>query len=174
MHSIYQPGFSFKRAGINILGNSRILRTNFRNTVQLQEMAKKYRSTLSNFDSENSPEAFRPGPPPELFTGKDKTDLTELLLDRIDLFVRRLEYDPENICVLIPMNNDIGSMRENLRERGYDSENSKSGSFDTETKEKMTRNLIYVSITGAMDHLNVFCKEDTSSEPIIDFMRVFE
>jgi hypothetical protein len=210
--SIYQPSFSFKRAGVNIVGNSRILRTNFRNTLQLQETAEQYRATLPKFDAENSPEAFRPGPPPELFTGADKTELTGLLLDRIDLFVRRLEYDPENICVLVPMNSDIAYMQENIRERGYDAESIKEGSFDftsrgrirlstmhsckgldfpvvllflhrppycggpfdTDTRDKMTRNLIYVSITRAMDHLNVFCKEDTSSQPIGDLTGLFE
>ena len=39
--------------------------------------------------------------------------------------------------------------------------------YDDETRHKMTRNLIYVAMTRAMDHLNVFTL-DKKNKPTID------
>jgi len=210
--SIYQPGFTFRRAGIDIQGRTRILKTNFRNTVQLQEVAEKYRATMPGWDAENQPQAFRAGPPPELYTASTAKDLLDLLLKRFDVFLRYLEYDPENLAVLVPTNDDIGVVREALKAKGIMAADIKDanfdftqagvvrlstmhsskgldfpvvflylpkmpyfgGAYDSDAAERMTRNLIYVSITRAMDHLNVFCSDNTTNRAIADLMDCFK
>ena len=161
---------------------------------------------MPGWDPENQPEAFRLGPPPELYSGQDKKDLLDLLLARFDVFVKHLGYDPENICVLVPLNEDIPAVKEALEAKGYPAADVKAqdfefssrgvvrlstmhsskgldfpvvllflhrlpytgGAWDEEALERMGRNLLYVSITRAMDHLNVFYSEKTTNKAILD------
>jgi superfamily I DNA/RNA helicase len=209
--SIYQPAFTFRRAGIDIQGRTRILKTNFRNTVQLQEVAERFRTTMPSKDDESQPEAFRLGPPPELYTGADRRELQELLLKRLSIFLKHLNYDPENIGILVPLNDDIEPIAEALDAAGYKAADIKStdfdfaqrgvvrlstmhsskgldfpvvllflhrlpaiiGAYDEEAIDRMSRNLIYVSITRAMDHLNVFCPRSSPSRAITDLVEIF-
>ena len=210
--AIYQAGFTFRRAGIDIQGRSRILRTNFRNTLQLQQLAEGYRATMPGFDAENQPEAFRMGPPPELYTAATKDELQDLLLRRVSIFLDHLGYDPENIAILVPFQKEIETLAEALEAAGYPAVNIKDRDFEfsrpgalrlstmhsskgldfpvvllylyrppypgsvysDETAERISRNLIYVSLTRAMDHLNVFCLAGTGSRSIGDLIAAFE
>jgi hypothetical protein len=209
--SIYQPGFSFKRADLDIAGRTRILRTNFRNTVQLHEVAERYRCLSSGRDDENKPEAYREGPKPELFAAADEEEMLSLLARRITFFLNVLGYAPENLCIIVPRDEDIetvgsrlsaeGLCLSDIRGGGYDFSSSGSvrlttmhsakgldfpvvllylpqfhvvsSSLDPATSERMARNLIYVAITRAMDHLNVFIKEGTTNPPVVDLASCF-
>ena len=44
--SLYRSGFGFRRAGIDISGRTRNLKTNYRNTVQIHELAERYRALI--------------------------------------------------------------------------------------------------------------------------------
>ncbi len=209
--SIYQPGFTYSRAGIDIQGRTRILRTNFRNTTELQRIAERYRSTMPGWDPENQPEAFRLGPPPEHYSAKERRDLLDLLLARFDVFVKHLSYDPENICIVAPLNEDLVEIKQLLEAKGYPAADVKAmdfdfssrgvvrlstmhsskgldfpvvllflhrlpytgGVWDEESLDKMGRNLVYVAITRAMDHLNVFTSERTTNKAILDLVEAF-
>ncbi|HUX40527.1 MAG TPA: UvrD-helicase domain-containing protein [Rectinemataceae bacterium] len=209
--SIYQPGFSFKQAGIDIVGRSRILRSNFRNTFAIHELAEAYRKTIPGQDSENEPTAVRPGPAPELFQAKDRSELADLLVARVKFFIETLNYDPENICIIYPSKDDAELIKKRLeaediaavgiRDKGFSFENegqvrmttflSAKGldfpvvlpflyrqpwfgpGYDEASVDRMTRNLIYVGATRAMDHLNVFALEHPSSKAIADFVAAF-
>jgi len=209
--SIYQPGFSFKRAGINISGRTRILRMNFRNTVQVHDVAERYRRCGPGVDDENQPEAFRDGPEPELFEGADTADMLGLLVDRIALFLDVLGYAPENLCVIVPGDDDMGTVKSHLssqglelsdiRDKGFDFASVGSvrittmhsakgldfpvvllflrhffmpkGSLDAAASQRLERNLIYVAMTRAMDHLNVFIRKDADSPAITDLAACF-
>ena len=204
--SIYQAGFTFRRAGIDVGGLSKILRTNFRNTVQLHQAAERFRAACPGMDGENQPEAFRDGPPPELFMAPTSEGLREVLLQRVDLFLVRLGYDPENLCVVAPTDNDLKALKRALEERGYAVSDIRDrefvfstagtirlstlhsvkgldfpvvllylprlhlgdGGHDEETAERLHRNLVYVALTRAMDHLNVFLPEETESAVLRD------
>ncbi len=117
--SIYQPGFTFRQAGIDIQGRTRILRTNFRNTVQIHEKAEAFRKTVPGLDSENQPDAFRDGPEPEVFQTADTRSLAELLLSRLRLFTETLGYERDNICVLVPTKQSYDTIRAVLEPAGY-------------------------------------------------------
>lgn len=117
--SIYQPGFTFRQAGIDIQGRTRILRTNFRNTVQIHEKAEAFRTTVPGLDNENQPDAFRDGPEPEVFQTADATSLAALLLARLRLFTETLGYERENICVLVPTKQSYDTIRLVLEPAGY-------------------------------------------------------
>jgi len=209
--SIYQSGFSFARGGVDIRGNTRILRTNFRNTIEIHSLAEAYRFKSADTDSETQPEAFRNGPPPELYMGEDKDELISLMMKRVRLFTGDLSYDPENICILVPSSKDIEPIQSRLSDDGYESHDLRSDDFSFKERnvlristmhsskgldfpivllflhklprtsaagniaagEKRRRNLIYVSMTRAMDHLNVFMLEGEIEPEIADLAEVF-
>jgi superfamily I DNA/RNA helicase len=210
--SIYQPGFTFKRAGIDIAGRARVLRTNFRNTVQLHELAERYRALSTERDAENQPEAYRQGPAPELFEAADEKEMLELLEGRVELFLKVLGYAPENLCVVAPGRDDVAKVEAHLAVKGfrasdihadgYDFSGEGSirittmhsakgldfpvvllyvphfhvvgGGQDKETSDRMARNLLYVAMTRAMDHLNVFIREGTDNKSVVDLAKCFE
>ncbi|MFP4511192.1 MAG: 3'-5' exonuclease [Spirochaetaceae bacterium] len=117
--SIYQPGFTFRQAGIDIQGRTRILRTNFRNTVQIHEKAEAFRQTVPGLDGENQPDAFRDGPQPEVFQTADSRSLAELLLSRLRIFTETLGYERENVCVLVPTKQSYETIEAVLEPAGY-------------------------------------------------------
>ncbi len=210
--SIYQPGFSFKRAGLIIAGRSRVLRTNFRNTVQLHTLAERYRKSIAGNDEENQPEAFREGPEPELFMGSDSPELMDLLVQRMAVYLEVLGYAPENLCVIVPREEDLKRVRQalsdsglevaDIRENAFRFQGNQSvrittmhsakgldfpvvllflpqfhvmnGSLDPATIDRMARNLIYVAMTRAMDHLSVFIREGTDNPALLDLAACFE
>jgi hypothetical protein len=210
--SIYQPGFSWKRSGIDIGGRSRILRSNFRNTVQIHELAERYRSSGSVFDGENTPEAFRDGPVPELFQASDRKELAEALVRRVHLFTTTLGYEPQNIGILVPSNEDIPAIRErlasiglslaNIRDQDFSFDSTGSvrvstlhsakgldfpvvllfldkppyfgAGYDDESVERMGANIVYVAMTRAMDHLNVFTLEEPGCAAIDRLVDAFK
>ncbi len=209
--SIYQPGFSFIRAGVDIRGRTRILKINFRNTMELHEFCEGYRKKIPGQDEENQPEAFRTGPPPELFLSDSRDELITLIGKRVDLFVNQLGYDPENICIVSPSKNDMAGVWKRVTGNGYTVANIKDkefdfsqtkgirestmhsckgldfpvillylpgilshdDSYDTATADKMTRNLVYVAISRAMDHLNVFTTKNSGVKAIDDLIETF-
>ena len=208
--SIYQDGFTFGRAGIDIRGTTRILRKNFRNSCEIQDLAEKYRLKHTGADQSSKPEAFRAGPPPELYTADDPQKLQRLIVDRVRLFANELHYDPENICILVPSSRDIEPLKSALSHAGLESGDLRNDDFSFNTRgiiristmhsskgldfpvvllnlhklpqtaaagkasrEKMRRNLIYVSMTRAMDHLNVFTLANEKSPEICDLTGLF-
>lgn len=117
--SIYQPGFTFRQAGIDIQGRTRILKTNFRNSVQIHEKAEAFRRTVPGLDNENQPEAFRDGPQPEVFQTADSASLAALLLSRLRIFTETLGYERDNLCILVPTRTEYDLVRAQLDPAGY-------------------------------------------------------
>ncbi len=132
--SIYQPFTSFERAGIDIVGRTRVLRTNFRNTVQLHDYAERYRAlgaaVGAGVDAESLPEAFRDGPEPELFEGRDVPELLELVTRHVGLYRDQLGYDAENIAILAPTKADLDSLAAALDAAGHPSSLVMRDAFD--------------------------------------------
>ncbi|NNM53362.1 MAG: AAA family ATPase [Spirochaetales bacterium] len=205
--SIYQPFFSFRRAGIDIAGRTRVLRINFRNTVQVHEFAERFRKKSQGFDTESSPEAFREGPEPEVFQGESPAEIQALLAQRVDLFVQRLGYDPENIAIVATTTGDLDSLAQLLNKKGYATANVKDKDFDFSQRgslrlstmhsvkgldfpvvlvyltrlfgsdtldqsvvEKHLRNVIYVAVTRAMEHCNIFVKKGSTNQLVVDLI----
>jgi hypothetical protein len=129
--AIYQTVFPIKRSDINIQGHTRILRTNFRNTIQIQEFAEKYRKMHPElgFDEENQPEAFRSGPSVEITRNDNQKESMKALIERVDILVKEFYYEPENICILCPDKNMINIMQKQLGTHGYKSYNIRESDF---------------------------------------------
>jgi len=211
--SIYGIGSPYKRAGIDIRGNTRILRTNFRNPIPVHRLAERFRQLSDSipFDTETQPEAFRDGPPPELYTSDSIEELYKALVEKVRIFIGTLEYDPENICILAPTNNFLKTIGERLESEKFRTVNIKDDGFEFSsknavrlspmhsskgldfpvvlvfaphlpgndsvsgrTRDTLQRNLIYVSLTRAMDNLNVFVKNNPSEQPLKDLIRAFD
>ncbi len=118
--SLYTGQSPFGRAGINITGTTRILRTNFRNSCQIHDAAEAFR-TLSpegTWDTTNEPFAFREGPPPELYLADAEEELLELLMRKVGVFIEDLGYEPENVGILVPRNVEVENVGNALSAAG--------------------------------------------------------
>lgn len=103
--TIYQIQTPLKRSGIDITGNSITLKTNFRNTVQINEVAEKYRKLIKGMNQDSNPSSFRMGPPVELIDLDNETTnyqtVFELIAKKVKLCIYELGYAPENICIIM-------------------------------------------------------------------------
>ena len=115
--SIFQTGFAWSRANIDVVGNSRTLNVNFRSTVQIQEVAEKYRKLMKGFDNKNSPETFRIGAPVELHEVSNQAEGFEAMLDSVNLCIKSLGYEPENICLIAGKRDQLFTLQTLLKEK---------------------------------------------------------
>lgn len=113
--SIFGLGFSWKSAGINIVGKTKILHTNFRNTNEINEVAEQYRATILNNDIENRPLTFRVGPKPEVHLLDSANDFGNEVFNYAEMCIKQLGYSPENICIII--NNPALDLKDSLQQR---------------------------------------------------------
>lgn len=113
--SIFQPGFTWNRAGIDINGHSKILNINFRSTNQINEVAEKYRATIKGADKENMPETFRLGPPVELHENRNQDDSFAQMISTVKMCINSLNYEPENICLIASRKSLLEQLREDLK-----------------------------------------------------------
>ncbi|MBO7638627.1 MAG: AAA family ATPase [Treponema sp.] len=114
--SVFQPGFTWNRAGIEISGNTRILNVNFRSTNQINELAEKYRSTIKGGDKDNLPETFRLGPPVELHENKNQGLSFSQMISTVKMCLNSLNYEPENICLIAPRKGHLEQLKNMLKE----------------------------------------------------------
>jgi len=124
--SIYGIQSPYKRSGINIQGHASFLKTNFRSTHSIHDLARRFRSSEEDEDST----AFRDGPHPELFTAAETEDLYTLLTQRIHFLIDVLEYDPENIFILVANTSMEKKVSRMVFETGYATVNVKDETFD--------------------------------------------
>ena len=133
--SLYNYQSPFERAGISLRGNTRVLKTNFRNTRQIHEFAEAFRARSQSArsrqarsgasaadkspDTGSEPFTFREGPRPELYTGDTKEELLERVRQNLSIFIEELGYDPENICILVPRNCEIEPVLRSAEGAGY-------------------------------------------------------
>ncbi len=207
--SIYQSGFSFRRAGIDIVGKSRLLRLNFRNSVQIHMLAERYRRiSLGEAESLQSLEAFRDGPPVELFREHSQKKALARMVKRVRFFIDYLGYERENICIITVSKTLFTEISSAFDAEGITAEPvvdadfsfSSSGSirvstmhsakgldfpvvllylpgaarqrseYDEKMNEMLMRNLIYVSLTRGMEHLNILTPPSSSCPAIQDLI----
>lgn len=133
--SIFQPGFSWKRSGLDVSGHTRILNTNFRSTNQINEVAEKYRATIKGADQENRPETFRIGPPVELHESDSQEKAFSEIIQNVKICKNYLNYENENICIIMTKKDPLEKMQNLLKsELDLDSEFVNSANFDFSKK----------------------------------------
>ncbi len=103
------------RSGIDVRGTSCVLKTNLRNTIQINDAAEKYRKLIHGMSSDSNPSSFRMGPPVELvevnyddtLTGNQNAqELIDVTAKRVKMCISELGYAPENICVVFSYTNN--------------------------------------------------------------------
>jgi hypothetical protein len=197
----------FARAGIALRGAVRVLRTNFRHTRSIRQLAEAFRPPGRGGEGAQT---FREGPPPELYRSADPGELRQLLCRKAAVLIGELGYEPENLCVLVSRREEVPVLVGLLEESGIgalDIDSSafafrerdrvrvatlhsckgldfpvvllylpgleRPGSFDPDRAERLLRNLVYVGMTRAMDHLSVFTAD--SEDPVLrDLAAAFE
>jgi superfamily I DNA/RNA helicase len=137
--SLYTCRLPFARAGINITGTTRILKTNFRNTCQIHRLSEGFRRSApkGTWNTANEPFAFREGPIPELYKSRNTKDLLFLLAEKTVLFIEEMKYEPENIVVLVPRNREITAVQTALADRDVESENLAAPEFSFSGSSKV-------------------------------------
>ena len=133
--TIYQIQTPLIRSGIDISGNSITLKTNFRNTIQINDVAEKYRKLIKGMNMDTNPSSFRMGPPVELIEldaeKNQSQDLFKLIAQRVRICIDELRYAPENICIIL---SDIKNQKpekiiNELKKLGIESEGIKNKDF---------------------------------------------
>lgn len=127
--SIYRKGFTWKRSGIDVSGRTKILHTNFRNTIQIHDFAEKYRNNFKDKDSETLPKAFRPGPPVEFTLRESSQALYKEVIEQVKFCINILSYEPENICIIAPRNDSLDKISIMLTDE-LNQESQKIGAAD--------------------------------------------
>ena len=115
--SIFQTGFAWNKAKIDVIGNSRTLNMNFRSTIQIQEITEKYRQLMKGFDKKNAPETFRLGAPVELHEPENQAAAFESILDSVNMCINSLGYEPENICLIAGKRDQLNTLQALLKEK---------------------------------------------------------
>ena len=120
--TLYGIASPYARAGLDLSGKTRFLTTNFRNSRQIQIVADRFRelSPKGSFDMSVQPQAFREGPPPELYSAESEAELRELLLRKLLLFHYQLGYEPDNIAVLAPRTHHLEALSEEVAAQGFE------------------------------------------------------
>ena len=140
--SLYTCRLPFGRAGFNITGTTRVLKTNFRNTCQIHKVSESFRTSApkGTWNTANEPFAFREGPVPELYCSKDIEELKTLLVNKTLLFTEDMGYDPETITILVPRNKEIGIIGSVLSSRGVEWEaiSDKEFTFSSSNKVRIS------------------------------------
>lgn len=114
--SVFQPGFTWSRAGISVSGNTRMLHINFRSTDQINSVAERYRALITGCDTDNVPQTFRMGPPVELHENKSQEESFRQMADTVRLCVKSLGYEPENICLIAPKKAQLEKLKNLLKD----------------------------------------------------------
>ncbi len=129
--SIYGLGSPYRRAGVDISGKSVILKTNFRNSTAIHELAEAYRTqAVGSCNNDSEPAAFRAGPVPELITAVKTEELYARLLDKIRLFLNTLEYAPDNIAIIAPTRQMLDKIGKILAGESIPSAQIRDNSFE--------------------------------------------
>jgi superfamily I DNA/RNA helicase len=119
--TLYSLASPYARAGIDLAGKTRLLTTNFRNSVQIQRVADRFRelSPKGHFDLSVRPRAFREGPPPELYVADGPEDARRLLIRKLMLLHVQLGYDPDNIGILAPRTHHLETLSADVAAEGF-------------------------------------------------------
>lgn len=128
------------RSGIDVRGTSCVLKTNFRNTIQINDVAEKYRKLMKGMSSDSNPSSFRMGPPVELAevnyddllnSNQNAQELIDVTAKRVRMCISELGYAPENICVVFSYtsNKRIDMLEKKLGEYGILVETIKEKDF---------------------------------------------
>ena len=115
--SVYQTGFAWNRAKIDIIGNTRALNINFRSTMQIHEVTEKYRRFMKGFDKNNRPETFRIGAPVELHECRNQNETLDKMLETVKMCINSLGYEPENICLIARKRDQLQALQNLLQEK---------------------------------------------------------
>lgn len=124
--SIYGVQSPYIRSGIAVQGHTSFLKTNFRSTSSIHDLALRFRRGEEGDESS----AFRDGPYPELFTADTTEELYVLLNQRIHFLIDVLEYDRENIFILVANSTMEKKVSRMVFEGGYNTVNVRDDAFD--------------------------------------------
>ena len=72
-------------------------------------------------------------------------ELKRLLLEKILVFIEELGYDPENLCILVPRNREIDTLRKYLEKAALEIEDISGEEFDFRSANKIRISTLHSS-----------------------------
>lgn len=83
------------------------LEKNYRSTINIQNLANKYREMCDIKDDEAISKSFIPGQDPELSISENLEDALDKILTKIECYINVLNFNPEDICIVVPSNEEL-------------------------------------------------------------------
>lgn len=124
--AVYPGGYSLASVGIDVVGRSAVLRTNYRNTQQILAAAHRVvgERPFDDLDDQLTPGSrdvvcIRKGPEPEFHPFDDVDDHDTALVAAIDDTARRPGVGSGDLAVLVPTNRMAKEYAERIRDLGY-------------------------------------------------------
>lgn len=87
------------------------LKKNYRSTINIQKLANKYREMCDIKDDDSISESFIPGQDPELSISENLEDALSKILRKIQCYINILNFNPRDICIVVPSNEELIRMR---------------------------------------------------------------
>lgn len=128
--SIWKKNGSFKQAGIGIVGRTRNLKRNYRNTIQINSFAEKYKKILIRrnsgeknveklLESVDESQAVRYGLDVRFFP-EEKGKIVFSVVSRVKDILKFDEYKSESVCILTVSKEDARTIEELLKNEGIE------------------------------------------------------
>lgn len=147
-------------------------------------MAEKYHALIRGGDNDHRPETFRLGPPVELHENRTADETYDEMVDSVRMCINSLAYEPENICLIATRNDILQKLKNRLKEE-LDLDfpvvlcylNHRShflDAYETDTADKMNRNMVYTAITRSIEMLHVFMLQNCSDGPLGDLKKILK
>jgi superfamily I DNA/RNA helicase len=142
---IYQLGLSYRDAGLELRGRGKTLRRNYRNTDSIRKLASAYRQLAGERlperfrgegagDAESTawPAAPRTGPQPRVVRAENYEAGAAQVVEWAARYLREIGYEPENVAILAPSNDDLRELLPLLEAAGLPACNVRSRGFEFE------------------------------------------
>lgn len=153
--SIRNKNISWKKLGIDIVGNSVHLSLNCRSSKAIQNLGERYKSNIKikeiKAENDKDLQAFLPGPEPQLFITNDTSkesfeDTYNKIITSVQMCIEDFYIAPENICIVSFEEYDLQIIKTKLKNiKIEDYENGVASEIITDENYKFENSVIRLS-----------------------------
>lgn len=132
-------GLSWRSLGHKVQGHTHTLRTNYRSSMPIQNLANKYRESCKVQDMQVISQSYIPGPMPELIITESNNKAYQEVLNKILWCKNVMNYSNKEICVVATNDGEISKIQELLSKNELKSGIMEDKSFDFNNAEELIR-----------------------------------
>ncbi len=133
-------GLSWIQLGIELSKEDKIylLDKNFRSTINIQKLANRYRRLCKIKDDKAESKSFIAGQDPEFSESENLEAALNMMLHKVRCYLEVLNFNPEDICIVVPTEDELIRLKGLLSDNGIESKNMSDEKFDF-NKSKIVR-----------------------------------